>query len=78
MSNLARSDEPKVNQVQIKSKAQMTKKNEEEWNGGTLEYWVKQNNSWILLHYSIIPLFHYSRIILSNFSHFGIHLTFGF
>jgi len=25
MSNLARSDEPKVNQVQMKSKAQMTK-----------------------------------------------------
>jgi len=33
----------------------MTNKNAEEWNDGTLEYWVKQNNSsWIFLHYSII------------------------
>jgi len=52
----------------MKSKGQITKKNEEEWNDGTLEYWGEQNNPWILLHYS--------RMILSNFSHFDIHLTF--
>jgi hypothetical protein len=40
----------------MKFKAQMAKKNEEEWNAGTLEYWVKQKNCWILLNYSIIPL----------------------
>jgi hypothetical protein len=33
------------------------KENGEEWNDVTLEYWVKQNNPWILLHYSIVPLF---------------------
>jgi len=27
------------------------KKNEEEWNDGTLEYRVEQNNPWILLPY---------------------------
>ena len=52
----------------MKPKAQMPKKNKEEWNDGTLEYWVKQKNSWILLHYS--------GIILSNFGHFDIHLNF--
>ncbi|MBP1697018.1 MAG: hypothetical protein H6Q41_2206 [Deltaproteobacteria bacterium] len=31
------------------------KKNEKEWNDGTLEYWVKQKNfSWIFLYHSII------------------------
>jgi hypothetical protein len=34
-SKLVRSDEPKVNQVQIKFKDQMTKKSEEEWDDGT-------------------------------------------
>jgi len=47
------------NEVQRPNK----KKNEEEWNEGTLEYRIEQNNPWILLHYS--------GIILSNFSHFG-------
>jgi hypothetical protein len=46
----------------------------EHWNTGL------NKNSWILLHYSIIPLFHYSRIILLNFFKFWpfwpIHLTF--
>jgi len=36
MPKFARSDEPKVNQFQIKSKAQMSKK--ENWNDGTLEF----------------------------------------
>ena len=45
-------------EVQRKLKEQMTKKNEEEWNDGPLEYWVKQNNaSWIFLHNSILPQF---------------------
>jgi hypothetical protein len=51
----------------------MTKRKEEEWNDGTLEYWVNKK-SWIHLHYSIISLFQYSRIILLNF---GICYSFG-
>ena len=51
------------NEVQRSNK----KKNEEEWNDGTLEYRIEQENPWILLHYL--------GIILSNFSHFHIHLT---
>jgi hypothetical protein len=43
-------------EVQRKFKEQMTKKNEEEWNDGTLEYWVKQNNSSWIFSYSIISL----------------------
>jgi hypothetical protein len=44
----------------MKSKAQMTKKDEEEWNDGTLEYWVKKkfSDSLTLFHHSAIPLFH--------------------
>ena len=49
-------------------KSSNAKKNEEEWNDGTLEYCVKQKNSWILLHYF--------GIILSNFGHSDIHLNF--
>jgi hypothetical protein len=41
--------------VQRKFKEQMTKKDEEEWNDGRLDYWIKQNNSsWIFLHDSVI------------------------
>ena len=52
----------------MKSKGQITKKNEEEWNDGTLEYRVEQDNPWILLHHP--------RMILPSFSYFDIHLTF--
>ena len=61
------------------AKAKMSKKTKEEWNDGTLEYWVRQNN---LEFFYIIPLFHYSRIILSIlviWHSFGIWiLKFGF
>ena len=50
------------NEVQRPNK----KKNEEEWNDGTLDYRIEQNNPWIRLHYL--------GIILSNFSHFGWHV----
>jgi len=43
----------------MKSKAQMTKKNVEEWNDGTLEYWVSKT---ILGFSCIIPSFHYSIV----------------
>jgi hypothetical protein len=49
----------------MKPKAQ---ENKEEWNDGTLDYWVKQKTSWILSHYP--------RIILLNFGHPDIHLNF--
>jgi len=49
--------------VQMKSKTQMTKKNEEKWNDGTLGYWADKK-SLGFSHYSIIPVFHYSGIIL--------------
>jgi len=50
------------NEVQSPNK----RKNEEEWNDGTLEYRIEQNNPRIPLHYS--------GIILSDFSHFGRHV----
>jgi hypothetical protein len=57
----------------------MTKKNEEEWNDGTLEYWNIVLNKTILLGFSCtIPSFHNSRISASSVSHFDIPLTFGF
>jgi hypothetical protein len=40
----------------------------EHWNTGL------KKNSPILLHYSIIPLFHYSTIIPLNFGRFDVHL----
>jgi hypothetical protein len=57
----------------MKSKAQMTKKDEEEWNDGHWNTGLKKNSP-ILLHYSIIPLFHYSTIIPLNFGRFDVHL----
>ena len=57
--------------VQMKSKAQTAKKNEEGWNNGTLEYWVKKTFLESLT--SSHPLFHDLRII-SYFGHFIIHL----
>ncbi len=47
----------------------MTKRNEEGW---MMEYCVKQNQ------FADSPLLHYSRIILLNFDHFDIPLTFEF
>ncbi len=51
----------------------MTKKSKEEWNDKTFEYRVSKK-SWIHLHYSIIPLFQYPRIILLDF---GVCHSFG-